>query len=309
MLKYKNMRKRSILLVFLGIFLVPVTGYAQNSHLFLLSAKRGHLKQVKQQLADGVPVNIPNSESGSTALILAAHRKHTEVVEVLLAHPEIDINAANRYGYTALHAAIDNHGSGEEIIKKLLAREVIEVNAQNNDGQTALMLSCAAQEGKQAQLLLEHPATDVNMQDSAGNSALMYAAYKINENEERISYSLGRYYQNPFALLRGYGNLDALNALLARPEININFQNSDGFTALMLAAYSDNIKAVELLMSRKDVNIYLTNKDGKTALDLAREKKYRVVQRLILNAGMTEEEALAQEQQSRQNIQKQSRKS
>ena len=54
--------------------------------------------------------------------------------------------------------------------------------------------------------------------------------------------------------------------LLERPEILVNLQNSEGFTALMLASAWGQTKVVKLLLERPEIDVNLQDKWGKTAL-------------------------------------------
>jgi len=60
-------------------------------------------------------------------------------VKLLLAHPEIEVNVVDKNGWTTLMAA--TYSSDEEIVKLLLAREELDVNMVNmvnTKGWTAL---------------------------------------------------------------------------------------------------------------------------------------------------------------------------
>ena len=70
-------------------------------------------------------------------LCVAANAGHApEVCSLLRDHPEIDVNWANDYDFrwTALHAA-SYHGH-DEVVKLLLAHPDINVNAMSQHGQT-----------------------------------------------------------------------------------------------------------------------------------------------------------------------------
>ena len=60
---------------------------------------------VEQSLAAGREVNSRDSD-GNTGLMLAICYNKQEVMELLLAHPEVDINARNKAKMTPLHLAV-----------------------------------------------------------------------------------------------------------------------------------------------------------------------------------------------------------
>ncbi|MEZ0389043.1 MAG: ankyrin repeat domain-containing protein, partial [Verrucomicrobium sp.] len=60
--------------------------------------------------------------------------------------------------------------------------------------------------------------------------------------------------------------LQRLREMLARPETNVNYQDSQGFTALSLAVGLGSPEAVALLLQHPDVDVNLTNVNGDTPL-------------------------------------------
>jgi ankyrin repeat protein len=75
--------------------------------------------------------------TGATALIYASSRGHEEIVKLLLARPEININHADKDVDTALTIALDK--GHVEIVKLLLSRPEININHADNTGATALI--------------------------------------------------------------------------------------------------------------------------------------------------------------------------
>jgi Ankyrin repeats (3 copies) len=54
--------------------------------------------------------------------------------------------------------------------------------------------------------------------------------------------------------------------LLSHPSIDVNVQNSDGWTALMIATMDDNQESVQLLLSHPGIHVNLTNNRKQTSL-------------------------------------------
>lgn len=98
--------------------------------------------------------------------------KQNQIITLLLNHPQIDIN--QNYNGTALHAAIN--AKRDELIPLILAKPNLNINAVDTRGWTALMLAVMAspieRARKIAYMLLEHPNIDVNQTDPAGYTAL-----------------------------------------------------------------------------------------------------------------------------------------
>jgi ankyrin repeat protein len=107
---------------------------------------------VKALLGAGADANVANIRDGSTALLYASQRVHTDddasstayaVVKELL-DAGARANDANMDGWTALFYA-SQHGH-TQALNALLWTGGADANAANNAGSTALM--CAAQQGR-----------------------------------------------------------------------------------------------------------------------------------------------------------------
>lgn len=61
------------------------------------------VKLILQQ--KGININVSGSERNDVPLYGAAMSGHTDVVKVLLSHPEIDVNLAHRSDFTPLMVA------------------------------------------------------------------------------------------------------------------------------------------------------------------------------------------------------------
>ena len=108
-------------------------GHQLRNKQLLEAAESGDIKRTKNLLARGANINARNNK-GSTALHIAVHYGHREIVEALV-NAGADINAKGRYGMTALHWAADN---GSEDIVKALVRAGADVNVTDRFGFTAL---------------------------------------------------------------------------------------------------------------------------------------------------------------------------
>ncbi len=97
--------------------------------------------------------------------MLAAEYGHTDAVTALLAHPGIEVNGQDKYGWTALmHAAQCGH---TEAVTALLAHPGIEVNGQDKYGWTALMMAARHGHTDVVTALLAHPGVEANLQSTS----------------------------------------------------------------------------------------------------------------------------------------------
>ena len=103
---------------------------------------------------------------GLTGLMLALSNKHNNVVQLLLNHPQIDVNIVNRaYGYCALHYAVNGHN--HKGMAALLARQdLTTINQRSNHGRTPIMRALTGPTRVNCfNLLLAHPEVDLDTRD------------------------------------------------------------------------------------------------------------------------------------------------
>jgi ankyrin repeat domain-containing protein 50 len=122
------------------------------------------------------PDTQPNAHYGKcnmTPLHEAVSSGHLKVVEVLLLHPQVDVNCVDKKGQSALMCAVNEGHSG--IVRALLQCPDIDINSVDTYGGTALMH--AAHEGRSdiMYLFLQHSDTNVNQPDHKGWTPLTEA--------------------------------------------------------------------------------------------------------------------------------------
>jgi ankyrin repeat protein len=189
---------------------------------------------------DGIDVNATDV-SGSTPLHTAVEHGRYEVVAVLIAANGIDVNAKMLGGgCTALHLAVTNNHVA--IIELLREAQGIDVNAQGRELETPLHMA-ASREAVRA--LAAFPGIDLNPRKRYGYTplqttmrSLMWEAFKELVVTPGVDVNATTDGSGMTSLHTAviYGRLDAVNALLAAPGINVNAQNMLGETPLQIAA-------------------------------------------------------------------------
>ena len=116
---------------------------------------------------------------GLTGLMWALSNKHNNVVQLLLNHPQIDVNIVNwGYGYCALHYAVNGHN--HKGMAALLARQdLTTINQRSNHGRTPIMGAVVGNSEVDNirgylvhsavncfNLLLAHPEVDLDTRDN-----------------------------------------------------------------------------------------------------------------------------------------------
>ncbi|XP_039593424.1 inversin isoform X2 [Polypterus senegalus] len=248
------------------------------------AALLGHAKIVHLLLERNRPGTIPSDSQGATPLHYAAQSNFSETVKVFLEHPtvkddpdlegrtafmwaagkgsddvirvmlslkpDLDINMADKYGGTALHAAAL---SGHVSTVQLLRENGAQVDATDVMKHTPLFRACEMGHKEVIQTLIKGEAR-VDLVDQDGHSPLHWAA-------------LG-------------GNADVCQILIEN-GINPNVQDLAGRTPLQCAAYGGYINCMAVLMENKaDPNIQ--DKEGKTALHWSCNNGYLDAVKLLL---------------------------
>lgn len=109
-------------------------------------------------------------------LIMAIMRSDAEEARNLLRSVDVNVNAIDSEGRTALIAAVFKKNL--DILLILLSQSGLKINQQDNKGQNALMWAviAAKPDAKIIEQLLIKPNIDINMCDNNGETALIIAA-------------------------------------------------------------------------------------------------------------------------------------
>jgi ankyrin repeat protein len=78
---------------------------------------------------------------------------------------------------------------------------------------------------------------------------------------------------------------DLVALTLKQPNLNINYRNTFGFTALHIACINHQLSNVKLLLEHPDININIQNREGQTPLDKVceyeSEKSLKIIKLLL----------------------------
>ena len=254
----------------------PNAGMEDDYRVIMAAAFYGRLDMVKRLVEHGADVSAWSQ--GETAIMRAASNAHQAVYDYL--YPLIDGETrryADKYGPTEIERAIKRQAreankKGEKLgdaalfgkleTVKALLNEAVDPNILNSGGKSPLMK--AAMYGHKAviEALLEsgaNPNLAGEEKSEEGMTALMYIASSF------------------FA-----SNRAEVIHLLVKRGADVNLQNQEGETALMMAdSNTDSVKA--LIDANADLDI--RDNDGNTAMMLGTF----AVQKLLRKAGASEE--------------------
>ncbi|XP_057639445.1 KN motif and ankyrin repeat domain-containing protein 4 [Chionomys nivalis] len=170
------------------------------------------------------------------AYLLEAQSRSPHLLKLL-------VNLADRSGNTALHYSVSH--SNFAIVKLLLDTGVCNVDHQNKAGYTAVMITPLA---------------------SAETKEDMAVVWKLlQEGNVNIQATQGG--QTALMLGVSHDREDMVQALLSC-QADVNLQDHDGSSALMLACHQGNADLVRLLLAHPACNSSLTDKAGRTALSI-----------------------------------------
>ncbi len=124
------------------------------------AASEGDIKEINLNLQNKTDVNEKN-RFGYTALHAAIMQKQQEAVNLLL-EKGADVNVVGGSGQTALHLAVTN--GQKDLVEKLIAKGA-EINTTDNRGQNALTISRNNRLTEITELLLAHGATEPVIDD------------------------------------------------------------------------------------------------------------------------------------------------
>jgi len=77
------------------------------------------------------------------------------------------------------------------------------------------------------------------------------------------------------------GYLKRVKELLKHKDIDVNYQDKEGYTSLMSASYSERTEIVKELLEHKDIDVNLKDKFGNTALMVAVRWKQTEIVKLL----------------------------
>ncbi|RHZ32455.1 hypothetical protein DYB37_010959 [Aphanomyces astaci] len=194
----------------------------------MYAARGGHTCVMNLLLNAGAHVN-DQSETGLTALYEAAKHGRVGAIDILLAHPHVDINLGSHTKHTPLHIAI---GEGHLDAAERLIQGGADTTVQDGMGVT-LWHEAAGVEGVAAMDLL--------------------VRYHIPLHDDHVDVVLARH---PFHYAAVEGHAAFCAALLTANMVDVNLQDVDGCTGLYYASANGHANVLKVLLeANADVNL------------------------------------------------------
>ena len=273
----------------------------------LMFASREGYGDIVNILAKAADCNLQDKE-GLTAFMYASQKGHNHILMIL--GKMTDVNWQDNNGRTALMWAIERSHlhtvdwfiNETKIQDGLISQH--DINFQNDKGTTALIYTCC--DGNLQILKCLAQMADLNVEDHSHHTALIWACRKsqthivqwfvdeaikdkglVNYHDINYQNSTGR---TAFMIATRQGWLERI-ALLAKMA-NVKLQDNDGLTALMMACLLNQKDVVEWFVSeaKKTKGLILqqdidgTNRYGLTALMYASYRSKIDMVKILANA-------------------------
>eukprot|EP00012_Vannella_robusta_P011051 CAMPEP_0206193622 /NCGR_PEP_ID=MMETSP0166-20121206/6679_1 /ASSEMBLY_ACC=CAM_ASM_000260 /TAXON_ID=95228 /ORGANISM="Vannella robusta, Strain DIVA3 518/3/11/1/6" /LENGTH=175 /DNA_ID=CAMNT_0053610375 /DNA_START=226 /DNA_END=753 /DNA_ORIENTATION=- len=155
-------------------------------------------------------MDINAKDNGRTGFYSACENGHAEIVNLLLATDDVDINTKDEDGVTGFHHACWNGHT--EIINLLLSGDDVDINAKDEDGRTGFHLACENGHAEIVNLLLSRDDVDINTKDEDDRTGFHEACENgLYTTSPRLVVEMGvqicfRYNMHPTELL---GNVNS----------------------------------------------------------------------------------------------------
>jgi ankyrin repeat protein len=221
------------------------------------AAKAGNSAAVQKLLAARAPVNEPEAD-GMTALHWAVRQDNEALVRQLL-RAGARASAANRYGVTPLALAAVN---GNPKTTELLLAAGANPNAIALEGETVLMTAARTGHAEVVERLIMAGARIDETEQWRGETALMWAAGENNAAAVKVLIAHG-------------ASINAQSRQIDYPEMRLNLSfmattelPRGGFSPVMFAAREGALDSARVLADAK-ANLDLQDPEGTTALMLA----------------------------------------
>ncbi|KNC48446.1 uncharacterized protein AMSG_04892 [Thecamonas trahens ATCC 50062] len=255
----------------------------------LARAECGRPEQRAALLSSCVDVNVVTDKGNLSLFMEAAWRGDVTLVEFLLHLEDLDVNARNYDGASALHFAA---GWGQaEVIELLLSSPlsgpVIDVNSISKMGCSPLYMAAERNHVAAVDVLLTAPDIDVNLTGDMNTPLHVAAALGYVDvvaslvSHPRVDLNaVGHMNCTPLLMA---SSAEVLDVILSADGVDVNCSDQDGITLLYFAAQRSDVKTVRKLLSMPGINVSpVESINGKTPLRVAADKGSSEIVRLLL---------------------------
>jgi ankyrin repeat protein len=231
------------------------------------------------------------NQKGFTMLHSAVRHGQEEFAKMLLEIKDVDVNAQDTHGNTALLSTMFNR-SNRAIVEAFLALDTIQPDLNNTKGLTAFSYAAKHSSLHIFQLFLGRDDVDHNWRDNRGCTPLHLASQIHYERRSKVALLLAQdrvdinlkniYGQSPLSYAAESGARDVVALILTRADAEANSRDTNSRSPLSYAAELRTKDVVELFLAREDVEVDSRDDEDRSPLSYAAEHNAEEVIELFL---------------------------
>ena len=259
---------------------IPIVDRVDDvSEELLAAAARGETERVQELLSDGANVDYQDEE-GLTVLMYAIENNKLDTVNVLI-DAGADLNMLDEaHGWPALRYALRNENENIDIVN-VLVEAGADLNIQDKEWKISDLMIAAGNGMVDIVRALLAAGADVSLKSEEGKTAIDYATSQEIRDLLRVAEAAAEVNKE---LIRAAGRGDPKRVEdLIRDGADVDYQDKNGWTALMYAIRNHKIDTVNTLISA-GANVNVKNKSGDSALIIAVDNEYIDIVKELLNA-------------------------
>ena len=232
----------------------------------------------------------PNAlHHGRTLLHHAILCGNTGAIKVLLncgANVEFPIKTTGKTEFRPIHMAAR---IGLATVLQTLIDFGCDLNSKTDSGETALMI-CAKYKREDCLRVLAMAGADFGLVNIAGQSASSIAVSNSGFQQAvldsiragKVPRSSSFQVFSPMMFVAQVGDIHALKTLIGQPYIELDYQDKNGLSAVMVTAIEGHVEAFRLLVFA-GADVKLSNKYGETAITLSElNQKHDLFEKVML---------------------------
>ncbi|XP_053687301.1 uncharacterized protein LOC128736832 [Sabethes cyaneus] len=254
----------------------------------IILLENGFIQAANHLLTRNLDVNIADSQK-QTPLHFATIKGLFEIVKVLVEEKDAQIDAADKYGRTALMLALDQD---KHAVADYLLMKNADVNSTNAANETALYIVARKHRlDKIDKLLAKGASTSIDVITKYGETVvtciLAYFGQLPNTLLSKITDNVNSSKQIVLHFAAQKGCTDVIEKVFAQASVGalIDATNGSGQTALMLSLEAGHIGTAEYLLT-KNPRIDIRCHYGRTALHYAAARGSIEMVEKLLNTGV-----------------------
>ncbi len=271
----------------------------QGRTALYMTVKKSNTAAAEFLLSKGAKPNVAD-ENGATPLHLAAaNAKDMDIVELLLNHPDVDVNLMDDYWQNAQDYAMENENGLDERIANLLKEKGVierenELFREKNESLEKLLNYTSSNAEEEIESILSDRSVPFEDKIARINEENLISAIKnsdvesvrlLLENGADIS-ACGEYGMNALHLASKYARTTHLiDVILETGKFDINAADNYGRTPLHYAIMGTNSDINARHLIRKGADPTIANREGNTPFHLAafRGKEIETIKLILEN--------------------------